>query len=190
MSQFDLTILHAIQSWQSPNLTVVMKVASWVFTPEVIIPLLGLVGVVLLIRNRRLQDALFFLLLAGNGLVIVLKPIFHRLRPTANVATIIDHQGSYSMPSGHAVVVTILCASVILLAGQRLRRHRWWLTVLMVIAILLVGVSRVYLGAHWPSDVIMGYVIGLLWVACIWYIVKPLLEHWWVRRNEQQSSSS
>ncbi len=190
MSRFDLTTLHTIQSWRSPLLTTIMKTASWLFTPEVLVPILVVIGILLYFRHRRLQDALFLLLLAGNGLTIILKPIFHRLRPTTAVATIIDHQGGFSLPSGHTVAVTILALSAILLIGQRYRRHRWWITVLAVLLMTTVGLSRVYLGAHWPSDVLAGYVVGILWVGFIWLSIKPLLEHWWSARKIQQLSST
>jgi len=190
MFGYDLTILHSVQSWQSPGLTIVMRIASWVFTPEIIIPVLAMVCAYLFVRRRRLQDMLFFLLLSGNSLTLILKLVFHRLRPTTSVAQVLDRQGSYSFPSGHAVAVMIVCLSVLLLTSQKWRRHRWWLSTLAVCLTVLVGISRVYLGAHWPSDVLAGYIIGILWVLFIWLAIKPFLEHWWARHKIQQLSST
>lgn len=161
-----------------------MQIASWVFTPEVFVPIVLLIGLVLLMRHRRLQEALFLLLLSGNGLTIILKPIFHRLRPTSAVANIINHQGGYSMPSGHTVAAVLFSLSVILLAGQRYKIYRWWLTIVMTILAVIVSLSRIYLGAHWPSDVLVGWIVAILWVTFIWVGVKPVLERWWIQRHQ------
>jgi undecaprenyl-diphosphatase len=175
MFHFDLSVLHYIQGWQQPWLTPVMKGLTLLFTPEILIPVIGLVLLGLIVKHKRWQEIILLLILAGNVMTLALKPVLHRPRPTADQAIILDHQSSSSMPSGHAMMVMTLGGAVVLLAHHRQRASKK-LVASVAISIVLVGVSRVYLGAHWPSDVLVSYLLGFLWVAFVWRIVRPILQ--------------
>ena len=149
-----------------------MKTVSWMFTPEIIVPVMSVTLLVLFLKHKRLQDALLVLMLAGNALTLVLKPLMHHLRPTAAQATILDQQGSFSFPSGHAVAAMTILGAVMVLLSYR-RAGKPWVIAALSLVIFLVGYSRVYLGAHWPSDVIGGWVIGWLWLFFVWRVVRP-----------------
>nr|MBA3659285.1 phosphatase PAP2 family protein [Gemmatimonadales bacterium] len=96
-----------------------------------------------------------------------LKLLYARARP----APWFDYPlpASYSFPSGHALFAACFFGGLAVLLSHRLV-HRWarivtWLAALFFIGI--IGVSRVYLGVHYPSDIVGGWTIGLLWVAAV-----------------------
>jgi uncharacterized membrane protein YkvA (DUF1232 family) len=96
----------------------------------------------------------------GVGVVSGLKYLFHRPRPDA----VFDVLG-YSFPSGHsffALVVYGFLAYV--LTRDMVGRRKEWIWLACVLAILLVGFSRVFLGEHYPSDVVAGFAVGLPWL--------------------------
>ena len=116
--------------------------------------------------TRRHVSALLFAgsVLGGFGLSTVLKIAIARARPEAWKALVTEK--SYSFPSGHAVMSTVffggLAAVVFHLSKSRWRRG---LAVLLAAAIVLtIAASRIYLGAHWPTDTLAGMAAGLIWV--------------------------
>lgn len=172
----DEAILQAIGQWQAP---------AWVeeigrdFTALGGIAVLSLVtlavaGYLVLERKYQAMILLLFATLGALGLSFLLKDIIDRPRPD-----IIPHRSyvmTRSFPSGHSM----LSASVYLTLGTLLSRltDRWLLRIYFVgIALLvtgLVGLSRVFLGVHWPSDVLGGWTAGLVWAILCWAIARIL----------------
>jgi membrane-associated phospholipid phosphatase len=111
-------------------------------------------------RDWRDAVVLVAITLSGRLLVELQKAWTARLRPDANEHLV--QVSNLSFPSGHAANTTIvlLTLAVLLPADERGRFFAVWLAVLLA---LLVGVSRVMLGVHWPSDVIGGWSFGLFW---------------------------
>lgn len=98
--------------------------------------------------------------IGGVGLILGLKDLFHRARPAPNLA----HLG-YSFPSGHSFfALTIYGMLAYLLTRHAAPPRRRLIWAVAAAAILLVGFSRVYLGVHYPSDVIGGYLLALPWL--------------------------
>lgn len=132
-----------------------------------------------LLLRRRALEALLLVLAAGGGLAIsqALKTIFERDRPPDAYRTI--EVLNQSFPSGHAM----LSAVVYLTLGAMLARatSRWRLRVyVMVVAMLLailIGLTRVHLGAHWATDVLGGWCVGAAWATVCW-----LLDRWMRKR--------
>lgn len=114
--------------------------------------------------------ALFVLVAVGGGIVLstALKGFFDRPRPD-----LVPH-GSYvyttSFPSGHSMLsaVTYLTLGALLARVQARRRLKVYLLTLAVVVTLLVGVSRIYLGVHWPTDVLAGWSAGAAWALLCW----------------------
>ncbi|MGW0037754.1 phosphatase PAP2 family protein [Gordonia sp. NPDC003376] len=107
--------------------------------------------------------------LLGSAVMVMLKHIFGRTRPpvTDRLLTI----ESYSFPSGHAMmsmVVYCLVAVVAYGVSQWVRDHRWVLLAAPLLSIA-IGLTRVYLGVHWLTDVLAGWMFGAVWVVlCVW----------------------
>jgi len=149
-------------------LTGVMKVVTWLGSAAVIIPLAAIVGVYFVLRRHRWQPlALLAAALAGAiGLYNIIKPLVGRPRPPPPIW--IGHFSGAAFPSGHATqsVACYATLAVILGTGRSARAKTvLWSTAALVA--LAVGASRVYLGAHWLTDVLGGYTLGASWVAAV-----------------------
>jgi len=124
--------------------------------------------------QRRWTELRFLVAVIAGGMSLnwLLKLAFQRQRPDFHHA--LDSLSSYSFPSGHACGSTLLyCAIVLLLANSR---WRWPAIAGASLMITLVGLSRVYLGAHYPSDVLAGVCVGVVWVSACWlffYYSRP-----------------
>jgi undecaprenyl-diphosphatase len=150
------TMLWVRQSW-SPALTQAMLIVTTLGGAAILLPLTLAVAAYLLVRDRG-RSALWLLAvtLGGRFAIIALKALLARARPDLFPYIVID-SGSY--PSGHAANSAIALLSIAVLI-----RHRWaWLAALA--GSFAVGVSRIYLGVHWPSDVLAGWLFGIGWVA-------------------------
>jgi undecaprenyl-diphosphatase len=81
-----------------------------------------------------------------------------------------------SFPSGHALLSALVYLTLAALVARQLQRRRLRLHVICVAVVLtlLVGISRVYLGVHWPSDVLAGWAIGAAWALAWWGIAQAL----------------
>ena len=117
--------------------------------------------------TRHKYSATLLLVSTVGGLILnnVLKLIFNRDRPQA--FEWLAHASSSSFPSGHAMSAAIVYATIGYLAA-RLQKRRWarWLTMFLALCmIVLICISRLYLGVHYPSDVAAGVILGLAWAA-------------------------
>lgn len=118
---------------------------------------------------RRFREATFAAIaLAGSGLLnIAAKHAFARDRPSLWES--ISPEVTFSFPSGHAMGSATLGGVVILLAWRT--RWRWPVVALAVPFVLLVGLSRVYLGVHYPSDILAGWAAASVWTAAAFLVV-------------------
>lgn len=124
--------------------------------------------VVLAVMGFKMKDKwgmLFFIIAVGGGslLTLLLKNLYVRERPSIDAE--IDAVG-YSFPSGHAMGSLVFYGFVIYLV-IRTRQRPWlqWFTVTVLsILVIAIGTSRIYLGAHFPSDVLAGYIAGAIWL--------------------------
>jgi undecaprenyl-diphosphatase len=165
---FDGRIRELVHGLASPRLTTTMRAASFYGGPGMLVPAGLLAVVVFLIKGWRRGALLAAVLLSGAGLLNwLLKFSFARVRP----ASYFDYPlpGSPSFPSGHSLYAASVFGGLAVLVTARME-NRWlqlliWL--LAVSLILLVGFSRVYLGVHYPSDVLAGYAIGIIWVTAV-----------------------
>jgi len=143
----------------------------WLATNLTLLPIIALVSLWLWRKQRRGELALQLFAVSLGSLIVnaVLKGAFGRPRPD-----LWEHRGQFawsSYPSGHAIV----CASVFFTVAFMLFRERRWRWPFAAAAVLMVVTlySRVYLGVHWPTDVVGGYLIGLVWLAATEYAFAP-----------------
>lgn len=127
--------------------------------------------VLLLAARRRLREGLFAGIALGGSALLNLgaKQLFARERPSLWES--IAPESSYSFPSGHAMGSMTLAMVLILLVWHT--RWRWWIAVPMAGFVVLVGLSRVYLGVHYPSDIMAGWAAACAWTALVWLLVFP-----------------
>ncbi|HYF55575.1 MAG TPA: phosphatase PAP2 family protein [Salinarimonas sp.] len=141
-----------------------------------ILTLLTLAVAAFLAMTRLTHAAVLVLAAVGGGTVIstVLKHLFDRARPD-----LVPHATEVftaSFPSGHAMMsaVTYLTLAALVSRVERGRRIRVFALVLGIGLTLLVGASRVYLGVHWPSDVLAGWCVGASWALLCWLAARRL----------------
>ena len=121
------------------------------------------VALVILILIRRRLEALFLALtLLADGAAALIKVVVARPRPSPRQVEVLLRLGSFSFPSGHVVHFTVFYG-FLAVALITCWRSSWWRNSLIACCaalIALVGLSRIYLGEHWLTDVIAGYLIG------------------------------
>ena len=136
-----------------------------------------------LILQHKKRTAIFIVAAIAGGILIstLLKSGFDRPRPD-----LVPH-GSYvytaSFPSGHAAMsaVAYLTLGALLARVQHRRRVRIYLIILALLITIAVGTSRVYLGVHWPTDVLAGWALGVSWALVCW-----LAARWLQRRGKAE----
>jgi len=135
--------------------------------------------VLLLLLMRRAKEARYLVFGVGGGLLLnlLLKELFHRARPGADLVYLLPSLSSLSFPSGHTMGTTSVVGSlvVILHVVKAPRAVRLASILLGAAAIVGVGLSRVYLGAHYPSDVLGGFLAAGAWVSVITGSMYPRL---------------
>jgi undecaprenyl-diphosphatase len=139
--------------------------------PEFRIALVALVTGVLAWR-RAWRPAIFLVVAAVGGAEVVslLKSGIARARP--DFLPHLDVVRNASMPSGHSANGTIAWLGSALALGTIVPRRRLLIAGALGIA-LLIGVSRLALAVHWPSDVLVGWAIGLCWTLALWWVFDP-----------------
>ncbi len=134
---------------------------------RVVLPLLAIFVVVFYLKGWRLSAVLLTVSTAGGMfLTTVLKAVFQRSRPELFQTGY--EAGFYSFPSGHATVaVGFYGMLALILAYQARGALRWIIGAAGVVLVILIGFSRLYLGVHYPTDVLAGYLSAPLWVVCV-----------------------
>ena len=134
-------------------------------------------GYLILLRRYKRMIVLLTAVIGGVILSTLLKGIFDRPRPDLIL------EGSYafnaSFPSGHALLsaATYLTLGGLLAQIQTRFRLKAFVLLLSVLTMIIVGFSRLYLGVHWPSDVLAGWTIGAIWALFCWAAANWLQEH-------------
>ena len=159
----DLQITRAIQSIDAPVFDLLMRLVSWAgYLPQSVIITL-LIGFTLYVFGFRWESitALMTALVSGVTNETV-KYLIQRPRPAADLVDVFEVLSSYSFPSGHVMFYVSLFGFVWYAAYAMLKRSliRSLLLVFFGVLISLVGISRIYLGQHWASDVLGAYLLG------------------------------
>jgi undecaprenyl-diphosphatase len=172
---FDRAILTGLRSAANPAIPVgphwlpeAMTDITALGSTTVLLLVTALV-IVYLVLGRRLRTALFVFAATAGGIALggLLKLIYARPRPDL-VPHLVDVTTS-SFPSGHATdsALTYLTLAALLARTVPDRASRIFIIAAAILLTLLIGGSRVYLGVHWPSDVVAGWTIGAAWaIAC------------------------
>ncbi len=165
----DLRLALLIQSVHNQTLDSLMKWVSFL-TGDWRAPVLVVVGSMAAWRCLGKREAVLVLMTwLSSPISSGLKLMVGRPRPTADLVAVFQAEPGNSFPSGHAFLAIVFWGLLAYFALTRLKgRSLRMLTFSgLVVIIIWIGVSRVYLGAHWPSDVIGGYICGALFLASL-----------------------
>ena len=169
---FDVVVRNAVHRYAWPPLTHALRILSLLGESGLLAVLTAVSFCLLYFRRRPRSAALLGLtMMAAAVLGSVLKPAFHRPRPEPFFDIFLD---SYSFPSGHALgAICFYGTLAAILAGEaRKPGARWYILGLSALLIGVIGFSRIYLGVHYPSDVIAGYCVGVFCMGAVRLAVR------------------
>jgi undecaprenyl-diphosphatase len=166
----DIQITHALQSINSPLFAGVMSIISWPgFPPQSFVISVLIVLLIYILGLQWEAVAALVAALLPPVVNVIVKDMIRRPRPTMDLVHVFNILNSYSFPSGHVMFYVGFFGFIWFLIFTILK-HSWRRTLLLILfgsLIALIGISRIYLGQHWASDVLGAYLLGGLTLAAI-----------------------
>ncbi|MGE3271336.1 MAG: phosphatase PAP2 family protein [Chloroflexota bacterium] len=197
----DVSLTRELQAIQLPGLGAFFHAIAWVGFPPQSNIIWGAVILGLFLIGMRLESVMLLFAAAGSAAIwFWIVPLIGRPRPTPDLVHVAVQLPTGSFPSGHVLNLTAIFGFLIFLVlisvGNAVLRRT--LVALLAVVPLTIGLSRVYDGAHWPSDVLGGYLIGGVWLALtieLYLQAKARLADWRLRHaahhdNPQQANAS
>jgi undecaprenyl-diphosphatase len=172
---FDERVASWFHQHATPFLTQVMRVVTFFGSVGFVAASSSCVAIFLIVRKRWYQLLMLALAVGGGSLLnILLKHFFHRQRPVLENPLLT--LTSYGFPSGHTMGSTLFYGALAVFVAQSVGTWRWrvlafWIAAL---AVAMIGLSRIYLGAHYLTDVVGAIAVGLAWLAFCWTGVETL----------------
>jgi undecaprenyl-diphosphatase len=167
---FDLQITKSLQLVNAPSFALLMNLISWPgFTPQSMI-IAGLIILLIYVFGLHWEAVMAFIAVVfSTGINLLVKDLIQRPRPTPDLVGVFATLNSYSFPSGHVMYYLGFFGFIWFLAFSLLKPSlkRGFLLVVIGALVVLVGISRIYLGEHWASDVIGSYLLGTLTLVAI-----------------------
>jgi membrane-associated phospholipid phosphatase len=167
---FDTTILLWLHQYSNSWIDSLMLGLTNLANPEFVVILVA-ISLGVLLWYRRVWAAQIFGLNCLGGLILNqgLKLIFVKPRPKLWTPLVVEH--SYSFPSGHALGSLVLYGFLAVLLADRYPRYRMGIYISASSIIMAIGLSRLFLGVHYPTDIIAGYAVGFVWLTtCVWIL--------------------
>ncbi len=178
LDRFDIKVIRWVQSRIDPPNTRFMELLTFIGSP-LVIAILVVFSVVLLFRRGTNRAALAMLIAnaTGAGFNETLKWLFRRKRP--DIHRLITAHG-YSFPSGHSMGAVVFYGMISYFVSLFMKStfYKVFTYIASTLIVLMTGISRIYLGVHYPSDVIAGFTEG-----CAWLIVCFTGLHFIVQRR-------
>ena len=171
----DTGALERFQDQRNSWLDDAARMASFVAGLLVVIISILVAAILLWLVRRKADSAVMLLVFVPEAINLALKELVGRPRP--DFAVLVSPPTSHSFPSGHALHSMLFFGLLILVAGDAIKTP--WIRIpvqgVLGMAILACGASRVYLGVHWPSDVLGGFLVGALFLVGLFLVRKMLI---------------
>ncbi len=160
---FDRSSLLWIHQFANPELDRVMLFITSLGDPAMVVTIF-ISTIVWLGMKRRYTDGIRFIIACAGGVILnqVMKLFFAKPRP--ELWTRLISETSFSFPSGHAVGSMVVYGFIAYILAREFPIYRRYIYVVASILIIVIGFSRLYLGVHYPTDIIAGYGVGILWL--------------------------
>lgn len=157
---FDMSIMNTIHNTHNDMVFMIMRTISFLGSGTFLIFIIILVIIYNLIKkNYYISKLLIGSTLGSYILNFILKAIINRTRP---LDFFLVEQGGLSFPSGHSMVATSMYLTIAYIISNKYKDKKVLSYSIAILIILLMGISRLFLGVHWPTDVIGGYIMGYL----------------------------
>jgi membrane-associated phospholipid phosphatase len=178
---FDLKSNEELQEQASPLFDSLMRVVSAIGDSAIAMTLTAIAMLTFAMRRQWLESIFMLATTSSVLLAFVLKELIHRTRPiplAQNATGLIQSINEYSYPSGHVLFFVVFFGFFAYLAWIHFAgRARMIVISICGMLIVLIGPSRIFLGVHWASDVLGGYIIGMIWLFIL------ILAYKWVMRR-------
>lgn len=165
--KLDLLIAEKIQGINSQIFSGVMWFVSLLGNQPLMIVIVAVTSLILFLLKIRAEAIILALTTAAGSLSgSLIKVLIDRPRPTPALVRVSVFFSDKSYPSGHVLAFTIFFGFLLyLLIKRTTHRARGIIpAIVFILLIATIGISRIYLGAHWPSDVLGGYLLGIIWL--------------------------
>lgn len=178
VDSIDIAITREFQENQSPWLNYSMIAVSYLGAHAIIFGVLVLVTALIFMIVRLYLEAITIIVVTGTAGLLneLIKLLVARPRPSASLVDVITKAAGASFPSGHVMTYVAFFGLLFSFGIILFRGNRWWRIALLIVSalfVVLVGPSRIYLGDHWASDVLGGYLFGGAWLGiCLWIYLK------------------
>ena len=174
---FDLPILHWVHSLASPALDRIVPIMTDIGGPIGGALLAGIVTVIFWLKGKKREAYVLAFSSAGAAILnVLLKVTFMRARPDEWTRLVTEN--SYSFPSGHAMASAALGFALVAVLWRT--KYRWDAMIGATIYVLLIGFTRLYLGVHYPSDILAGWLLSAAWTSLVVVMMYRRLS----RRND------
>lgn len=175
----DMAVATLVQNASAPGLNDVVHSLNWFGKPIPLAVLAGAISLGLLFMRRPWEAFLLLPTTFSHAINWFLKAVAESPRPTAEQVRITDPSSGFGFPSSHTMAVVVFCGIVVYLAWRVIdhRQLRYGIQALALAVVLGICFSRIYSGAHWPSDVLGGVMWGTFYttiMVVIFHRVRPM----------------
>ena len=181
--KIDNNIFNFFNQFSTPHVISAMETISFFGSIQFLIPAyIVLIGYFVVRKKYRNAIDIAIVGVTSSALMFALKAIFHRQRPNL---PIIKGIYTYSFPSGHALSSFIFCSILIFIIrnGNWKNIYKWITTILLLLFSITIGISRIVLRAHYPTDVIASFCLGIVWVIVSLWLLKKINRQYMIKEN-------
>ncbi len=179
----DNNIFLFFDSFTTPGLIRTMEVFSFFGSVQFMVPAyLILIGYFFIKKRFRNGVDVAIIGVTSTAMIFGLKILFHRQRPGL---PIIEELHTFSFPSGHALSSFILCSLLIFIIHKRAwkKMYKWIIAIFLALFSITIGISRIILRMHYPTDVIASLCLGIVWVIVSLWIFKKINRQYMIKNN-------
>lgn len=167
---FDNTVLLTIHQYATPFLDTLVITTTDLGSPMFVLFIGFLLAMIMLLKKRMYRMSVVLTIIFGaGGFVFIIKHLVERARPQLWADPLVLETG-YSFPSGHATLSAALAIAIV--AALWYTRWRWVLLVAGAVYVAYVAFTRLYLGVHYPTDIMAGWLVATVWSVVALYAVR------------------